>query len=135
MAERFTSTTTLTVNIRDDDDQDPSFIYQGCMLLNGACINPEYSAAVSSGLLSGILHIAPEKIQAIDMDSINAPIRYSFLSGSPANYRDFFEINPSTGAVKQVRPVDTSLAKRFDLIIKVPTTTTVSFASESFHVK
>lgn len=46
MSERFTSTTTLTVNIRDDDDQDPSFIYQGCMLLDGACINPEYSASV-----------------------------------------------------------------------------------------
>lgn len=46
VSERFTSTTTLTVNIRDDDDQDPSFIYQGCMLLDGACINPEYSASV-----------------------------------------------------------------------------------------
>lgn len=46
VSERFTSTTTLTVNIRDDDDQDPSFIYQGCMLSDGACINPEYSASV-----------------------------------------------------------------------------------------
>ncbi|OXU31282.1 hypothetical protein TSAR_011025 [Trichomalopsis sarcophagae] len=116
--ERFTSTTTLTVNIRDDDDQDPSFIYKGCMLLNGACINPEYSASVSSGVLSGILNISPEKIQAVDMDSINAPIRYSFLSGSPGNYRDFFEINPSTGAVKQIRAVDTTVTKKFDIIIK-----------------
>ncbi|XP_058794818.1 cadherin-99C isoform X2 [Phymastichus coffea] len=117
-SERFTATTTLTVNIRDDDDQDPSFIYQGCMLLNGACINPEYSASVSSGVLSGILNISPEKIQAVDMDSINAPIRYSFLSGNPANYREFFEIHPSTGAVKQIRPVDTSVTKKFDIIIK-----------------
>lgn len=46
VSERFTSTTTLTVNIRDDDDQDPSFIYQGCMLSDGACINPEYSTSV-----------------------------------------------------------------------------------------
>lgn len=37
----------MTVNVRDDDDQDPSFIYKGCMLLDGACINPEYSASVS----------------------------------------------------------------------------------------
>ncbi|KAJ8668581.1 hypothetical protein QAD02_010244, partial [Eretmocerus hayati] len=117
-SQRFTSTTTLTVNIKDDDDQDPSFIYQGCMLLNGACINPEYSASVSSGVLSGILNIAPEKIQAIDMDSINAPIRYSFLSGSPLNYREFFEINPTTGAVKQIRAVDTTVSKKFDVIIK-----------------
>ncbi|XP_014216092.1 cadherin-99C [Copidosoma floridanum] len=117
-SERFTSTTTLTVNIRDDDDQDPSFIYLGCMFLNGACINPEYSATVSSGMLSGILNISPEKIQAVDMDSINAPIRYSFLSGSPSNYHDFFEINQSTGAVKQIRAVDTTVTKKFDIIIK-----------------
>ncbi|XP_043486024.1 cadherin-99C isoform X1 [Polistes fuscatus] len=118
VSERFTSTTTLTVNIRDDDDQDPSFIYQGCMLLDGACINPEYSASVSSGVLSGILNISPEKIQAVDMDSINAPIHYSFLSGNPSNYRDFFEINPNTGAVKQIKAVDTSVTKKFDIIIK-----------------
>ncbi|XP_015184942.1 PREDICTED: protocadherin-15 [Polistes dominula] len=118
VSERFTSTTTLTVNIRDDDDQDPSFIYQGCMLLDGACINPEYSASVSSGVLSGILNISPEKIQAVDMDSINAPIHYSFLSGNPTNYRDFFEINPNTGAVKQIKAVDTSVTKKFDIIIK-----------------
>ncbi|XP_020300052.1 cadherin-99C isoform X2 [Pseudomyrmex gracilis] len=118
VSERFTSTTTLTVNIRDDDDQDPSFIYQGCMLLDGACINPEYSASVSSGVLSGILNISPEKIQAVDMDSINAPIHYSFLSGNPPNYRDFFEINPTTGAVRQIRAVDTTVTKKFDIIIK-----------------
>lgn len=70
-------------------------------------------------MLSGILNIFPEKIQAVDMDSINAPIRYSFLSGSPPNYRDYFEINPSTGAVNQIRAVDTSVTKRFDIIIKV----------------
>ncbi|XP_028050780.1 cadherin-99C isoform X1 [Monomorium pharaonis] len=118
VSERFTSTTTLTVNIRDDDDQDPSFIYQGCMLSDGACINPEYSASVSSGVLSGILNISPEKIQAIDMDSINEPIHYSFLSGYPPNYRDFFEINPSTGAVRQIKAVDTTVTKKFDIIIK-----------------
>ncbi|XP_053595607.1 cadherin-99C isoform X1 [Microplitis demolitor] len=117
-SERLTSTTTLTVNIRDDDDQDPSFIYQGCMLLDGSCINPEYSASVSSGVLSGILNISPEKIQAVDMDSINAPIHYSFLSGNPPNYRDFFEINQNTGAVKQIRAVDTTVTKKFDIIIK-----------------
>lgn len=47
-SEKFSTTTTLTVNIKDDDDQDPSFIYQGCMLLDGACINPEYTTSVST---------------------------------------------------------------------------------------
>jgi protocadherin-15 len=55
------------------------------------------------------------------MDSINAPIHYSFLSGNPPNYRDFFEINPNTGAVKQIRAVDTTVTKKFDIIIKVRT--------------
>jgi protocadherin-15 len=44
--QRLSSTTTLVVNIKDDDDQNPSFIYKGCMLLDGTCINPEYSASV-----------------------------------------------------------------------------------------
>lgn len=70
--------------------------------------------------MSGILNISPEKIQAIDMDSINAPIHYSFLSGSPVNYKDFFEINANSGAVKQIRAVDTTVTKKFDIIIKVP---------------
>ena len=53
------------------------------------------------------------------MDSINAAIKYSFLSGNPQNYKDFFEINSSTGAVKQIKPVDTTVTKKFDIIIKV----------------
>lgn len=69
--------------------------------------------------MSGILNISPEKIQAIDMDSINAPIKYSFLSGNPADYRSFFEINQSTGAVKQIKVVDTTVTKKFDIVIKV----------------
>ncbi|XP_048513669.1 cadherin-99C isoform X2 [Athalia rosae] len=131
-SRRFSSTTTLTVNIKDDDDQDPSFIYQGCMLSDGACINPEYSASVSSGILSGILNISPEKIQAVDMDSINAMIHYSFLSGNPPNYGEFFEINPNTGAVKQIKAVDTTVTKKFDIIIKA---VEVSEASRSATAK
>ncbi|XP_046585956.1 cadherin-99C isoform X1 [Neodiprion lecontei] len=131
-SQRFSSTTTLTVNIKDDDDQDPSFIYQGCMLSDGACINPEYSASVSSGILSGILNISPEKIQAVDMDSINAPIHYSFLSGNPPNYGEFFEINRNTGAVKQIKAVDTTVTKKFDIIIKA---VEVSEASRSATAK
>ncbi|XP_073993428.1 cadherin 99C isoform X1 [Rhodnius prolixus] len=117
-SDRYTATSTVTVNIKDDDDQDPSFIYQGCMLSDGSCINPEYYSTVSSGVLAGVLAISPEKIQAIDMDSLNSPIAYSFLSGSPENFRDYFEINPSTGVVRQIKPVDTNVAKRFQIIVK-----------------
>ncbi|XP_047001442.1 cadherin-99C [Schistocerca americana] len=117
-SQRLSATATLTVTVQDDDDQEPSFIYQGCTPLNGVCINPEYSASVSSGILAGILSISPEKIQAVDMDSINSPIHYSFLSGMPSSYKDYFEINPQTGAVRQIQPVDTSVAKKFEIIIK-----------------
>lgn len=51
--ERLSSTTTLTVNVKDEDDQDPSFVYQGCALQDSACVNPEYHAIVS-------LHILPQ---------------------------------------------------------------------------
>ncbi|KAK7603537.1 hypothetical protein V9T40_003536 [Parthenolecanium corni] len=116
--ERFSSTTTLTVNVQDDDDQDPSFFYQGCTMQDGACVNPEYYATVSSGSVAGALSIQPEKIQAIDMDSMGASISYSFSSGVPSTYRNYFDIDPSTGIVRQVKAVDVSQTKRFDIIVK-----------------
>ncbi|KAF7277265.1 hypothetical protein GWI33_008891, partial [Rhynchophorus ferrugineus] len=117
-SQRLSSTTTLTINIKDDDDLPPSFIYKGCMLLDGSCINPEYSASVSSGINHGVLNISPEKIQAIDMDTINSPIKYSFVSGSPNTFSEYFKINPDTGAVHQVKAVESSTNKKFSIIIK-----------------
>lgn len=102
----------------DSDDMDPSFIYRGCILLDGACINPEYSASVPSGSLQGVLSVLPEKIQAIDLDTISSPIRYTFLSGMPSNYDEFFTIDDQTGILKQVKVIDTSVAKKFDIIVK-----------------
>ncbi|KAJ8894246.1 hypothetical protein PR048_006858 [Dryococelus australis] len=52
------------------------------------------------------------------MDMINSPIKYSFLSGTPSSYKDYFEINPQTGAVRQTHSVDTSVTKKFEIIIK-----------------
>lgn len=118
MEERLSSTTILTVNILDDDDQNPSFIYKGCMMLDGSCINPEYKAVVSSGVLNGILEVFPEKILAVDMDTINSPIKYSFVGGSPASYDNFFKIDSYKGTIHQIKAVDTSFAKEFDIIIK-----------------
>ncbi|XP_031770318.2 cadherin-99C [Galleria mellonella] len=115
---RLSSTTTLTVNVQDDDDQDPSFIYQGCTLHDGACINPEYSSYVNSGVLAGILMIEPEKIQAVDMDTLDARIHYSIESGEPDSWATYFAIDPNSGAVRQLTPVDTSIAKKFNLVIK-----------------
>lgn len=118
-SERLSATTTLVVNIADSDDLDPSFIYRGCVLLDGACINPEYTAAIPAGTLQGVININPERIQAVDLDTISSPIRYSFLNGSPGNYGEYFEIDEQTGIVKQIRVVDSSVtARQFDIIVK-----------------
>ncbi|XP_037302601.1 LOW QUALITY PROTEIN: cadherin-99C-like, partial [Manduca sexta] len=115
---RLSSTTTMTVTVQDDDDQDPSFIYKGCTLHEGACFNPEYTSYVNSGVLAGILTIEPEKIQAVDMDTLDARIRYSIESGEPDSWATYFAIDPNTGAVRQLVPVDTTIAKKFQLDIK-----------------
>lgn len=115
---RLSSTTTLTVNVLDDDDQDPSFIYKGCSLHDGACIHPEYSSYVNGGVLAGILQIEPEKIQAVDMDTLDARIKYSIDSGEPDSWPNYFAIDENSGSVRQLVAVDTSIAKKFQLIIK-----------------
>lgn len=53
------------------------------------------------------------------MDTINSPIRYSFVSGVPGNFEEYFRIDPDTGAVHQIKAVDTSTTKKFTIIIKV----------------
>jgi protocadherin-15 len=68
---------------------------------------------------SGVLTIKPEKIQAVDMDSLNYPIKYSFIDGSPSYYTEYFTIDPQFGTVKQIKAVDTSLTKRFSITVKV----------------
>ncbi|CAG9579684.1 unnamed protein product [Danaus chrysippus] len=115
---RVSSTTTLNVNVQDGDDQDPSFIYKGCTLHDGVCINPEYNTYVNGGVLAGILTIEPEKIQAVDMDTLNARIKYTIESGEPDSWASYFDIDQSTGAVRQLVPVDISIAKKFQLVIK-----------------
>ena len=109
----------LTVNIADSDDLDPSFIYRGCVNLDGACINPEYSTTVPVGTLQGALNIHPERIQAVDLDQISAPIKYSFVSGTPSSFNDYFEIDEQTGIVRQKKLVDGAVtARQFDITVQ-----------------
>ena len=47
--DRLSSTTTLTVNVEDVDDQGPAFQYNGCPLNSkGYCLTPTYIATVSA---------------------------------------------------------------------------------------
>lgn len=95
-----------------------SSIRSGCVLLDGACIDPEYTASVAVGVLQGVLPVHPERIQAIDLDTISAPIRYSFLKGSPSNYHEYFAIDESTGILKHIKVVEASTANEFEIIVK-----------------
>lgn len=93
-------------------------ITSGCAMLDGACIDPKYTASVPSGSLQGVLAVQPERIQAVDLDTIEAPIRYAFVSGQPATYADFFEIDAQSGVLKQIKIVDTTVAKRFAIVVR-----------------
>ena len=106
--ERFSATTTLTVNVLDSDDLDPRFTEE------------TYTAKVTSGVSSGALRVLPEKIRAEDGDTLRSRIRYSFASGSPPSFRQHFSIDPDTGIVRQTRPVQKGDegADLFDITVK-----------------
>lgn len=147
-AERFSATTTLTIHVEDGDDLDPTFLYDGCAFVDGICVNPEYKAIATSGsnvrvftsktcienpmnfqnlnvlecfivfFQGDVIKTFPERIHARDRDSMNASIRYSFVNGTPSFYSQYFKINPISGLIKQVQPVDRSIAKSYSIIIK-----------------
>lgn len=94
------------------------FFFSGCVLLDGACINPEYTATVSVGVLQGVLPVHPERIQAVDLDTISAPIRYSFAKGIPSNYNQYFAIDETTGILKHIKVVEANVANDFEIIVK-----------------
>jgi protocadherin-15 len=109
----------LIINVEDIDDQDPSFIYQGCLTYEGACINPEYSASIIPGTVQKSIDIKPEKIKAVDLDAIGTQIRYEFVSGTPINFNEYFSIDEKTAEISQVKLVDSSVTDRqFTIIIR-----------------
>lgn len=87
-------------------------------MLDGACINPEYTASVSVGVLQGVLPVHPERIQAVDLDTISAPIRYSFYKGTPSNYHEYFAIDENTGVLKHIKVVEATTVNEFEIFVK-----------------
>lgn len=116
--DRLSSTTTLTVTVADSDDQDPVFEYASCTRVGSFCANPEYVASVTSGQVSGVLSVKPERIRAKDLDSLATPVRYSFMSGRPGTYDRYFAINPQTGAVTHITAVDRAITRQFEIVVK-----------------
>lgn len=117
-AERLSSTTTLTIYVEDGDDLEPTFVHEGCTMVHRACTNVEYRAEVTSGVTSGVLKIYPEEIRAEDRDSLKTKIRYSFINGTPSFYQEHFDIDPDSGLVRQLKPVDRLHTKYFDILVK-----------------
>lgn len=102
----------MTINIRDSDDLDPSFIYKDCLFFEGSCINPEYWINTIPGTVQQKLLIFPEAIRAIDQDALNASIRYTFLDGTPQSFNEYFEIDAITAKVRQLKLIDSSVNER-----------------------
>lgn len=133
--ERLTSTTTLTVTVTDEDDQGPAFVYEGCSKLDGACVNPQYEATLTSGTLVGVLDVKPEKIKAKDKDSINSAVHYSFISGTPPSFHTYFDIDYRSGTVRQIKEVDRNVFKNFDIVVKAEEQTEKKrYATAKLHV-
>ncbi|KAG5673648.1 hypothetical protein PVAND_003676 [Polypedilum vanderplanki] len=119
LSERLSATTTLIINIEDVDDLDPSFIYKDCLFFEGSCINPEYIATIIPGTVQKNLEIMPQSIKAVDLDALNASIKYSFIDGTPNNYNDYFEIDEKTAEIHQIKLVDSTVSERqFVITIK-----------------
>ncbi|XP_043200018.1 cadherin-99C-like isoform X2 [Amphibalanus amphitrite] len=115
---RRSATTTLTVQLDDSDDLGPGFVVAGCRPSGQECPLPSYRATVVSRELSGVLDVRPERIHAVDRDTLGADIEYRFISGQPPNYHQYFEIDLASGQVRQIQPVDRSMVKQFTITVQ-----------------
>lgn len=77
----------------------------------------EYFGTVMAGDSDQLVRILPQAIKARDRDQLNAPIRYNFVNGTPANFSQYFQINPSDAWVKQIAPIDRVLGKPDKFVI------------------
>ncbi|XP_055343376.1 cadherin-99C-like isoform X2 [Paramacrobiotus metropolitanus] len=109
----------VTVRIQDANDLDPAFEYAGCQRINNVCINPRYTATCFLRQSGGTLKIVPEPIRAYDRDTLRYNIHYSFLpEGQPPTFAQYFRINPETGEVRQIRPLESLDVKEFVIYVK-----------------
>lgn len=99
--------TSLTINILDADDQNPSFYYN------------QYTAVLGEDLAEGMkLTVTPEDVKAYDKDKgLSAPVYYSF-AGTGRDYR-LFELNRNTGAIYMAaQPSEGDLTQTATLVIR-----------------
>ncbi|XP_062239012.1 cadherin-related family member 5 isoform X1 [Platichthys flesus] len=103
--DKFNSSSHLSVNIEDGDDQYPHFL--PCSPVAPGvpiCINPAYTTNITHRTQDVVLEFSPGPIRAVDGDrGINMSLIYSILSG---DNQGRFEINNTTGELRLTRAVD-----------------------------
>ncbi|XP_053175306.1 cadherin-related family member 5 [Scomber japonicus] len=102
----FTATTTIMVTIVDVDNRPPWF--QPCTKYEvgsaTVCQSSGYTGVVNLNEQEpGVLPLKPGRLHAIDGDSLNEEITYSFLSG---NEDGLFKINSDTGDITMVKAAE-----------------------------
>ncbi|KAF3688882.1 Cadherin-related family member 5 [Channa argus] len=105
-ADHFNTSTNITINVLDGDDQYPQFV--PCTLLfqgptNSICTSPVYRVNVTEGEEDIVLDFSPGPIHAVDGDKgLSCPLSYAILSG---NDDSRFLMDRKTGEVKLIQGV------------------------------
>ncbi|XP_036963550.1 cadherin-related family member 5 [Acanthopagrus latus] len=109
-AEHFNTSTIVTINIVDGDDQYPQFL--PCMLLfqdetSTVCTSPVYTVNVTEGEEDIVLDFSPGPIHAVDGDrGLSSTVSYAILSGDDDGH---LLMDSKTGEVRLIRAITDSL--------------------------
>ncbi|KAF1386646.1 hypothetical protein PFLUV_G00097040 [Perca fluviatilis] len=110
-AERFNTSSNITITVLDGDDQYPQFL--PCMLLfqdenSRICTSPVYTVKVTEGEEDIVLDFSPGPIHAVDGDrGLSSALSYAILSGDDDGR---FLMDPETGEVKLIRGIGDRLS-------------------------
>ncbi|XP_038060155.1 protocadherin-15-like isoform X3 [Patiria miniata] len=111
------NTTILRINVIDGEDLPPQFL--PCNFTGGNCEPVTYSTTILEKTnVTGPLVFEPGPISAIDADldvSTDGPIHYSLSAGFPPEYINYFRMDPDTGEVYLLQPVNRADFKEFTL--------------------
>ncbi|XP_019615777.1 PREDICTED: uncharacterized protein LOC109463404 isoform X2 [Branchiostoma belcheri] len=122
---RKSSSTTVTIIVTDGDDQAVQF--RPCVLQGDPqediCGSPLYVSSVmeNTETLNQPLTFDPAPIYAVDLDTdVQRPpvIVYSFLAGSPSDFREYFDIGNITGNITLTKPVERTQVEEFIITVK-----------------
>ncbi|XP_068459926.1 cadherin-related family member 5 [Clinocottus analis] len=109
-AEHFNTSTNITINILDGDDQYPQFMPCQMLFQDGTsriCTSPVYTVNVTEGEEDVVLDFSPGPIHAVDGDrGIRSPLSYAILSG---NDDGRFLMDRATGEVKLICVIEDRL--------------------------